>query len=310
MELNGKHWTRKDLAARGLNDRAIREGIRDGTLHRVGRGLYTPQKVEGLELLQAIRYRYPHIIFDSYTAAGVYGLGEIKTPVSGLLPVGARPIKNELLTASRSRNRRYREVHGLAVTTPAAVAADIPRWELLERVKFLETHYDGLNGKEEFSADYRALNSSQKGALALLLKRAVIGASSRMERLFLLDLRKVGLDVIPNFRFGPYTWDAGFPRGTALVDLDSLRFHGPDTPDTFIVDRWKANHAEMAGWGHLQFTDFCLNDKQARRTAVDEIKRMVEHRRSLRGTRRHPRPVPGRVTDGVWKFHRELSTGR
>lgn len=166
--------------------------------------------------------------------------------MSGLLPAEARPIKNELLTASRSRSRRYREVHGVAVTTAAAVAADIPRWDLL-------------------------------------------------------DLRKAGLEVIPNFRFGPYTWDAGFPTVSTLTDLGSFRFHGPDT---FIVDRWKTNQAEMAGWGHLRFTDFCLSDTQSRSTAVNEIGRMVEHRGSVRDTRRHPRPVPGRViTDGVWKFH-------
>lgn len=301
------YWTTKELHTSGATDYDIARQVRDGSLYRLSRGIYTTTRPDGLMALHAISHRHPSVIFSGATAAAVYGLGTPSAPATGMVPANYRPIDSPALLTTRSRQRRHRIVDGLPVTTPAATIAALGRDDLTA-VKFLERHYDGLKGADRFAADLRAMRPEQRAALDPVLSRAVIGASSRMERLFILDLRRKGLDVIPNFRFGPYTWDGGIPDGTTLFDLDSYRYHGPHEEDmgdmnhrTFIIDRWKSNHAEMFGWGHLQYTDSCLVYPDTRARALDEILRLTEHRRS----RRRPEATPGGVNSGVWTFHGE-----
>ncbi|WP_241228213.1 hypothetical protein [Corynebacterium hylobatis] len=188
------------------------------------------------------------------------------------------------------------------MVNPAAAVAGDQELDRVLRMKFLEQQYGGFDGRRRFEADYRTLVRTERESLDLLLKRSVIGASSRMERFFHLDLRARGIDSIPNYRLGPYTWDVGIEEGTVVVDLDSVRYHSSEQTRAFIIDRWKANHAEMEGWGHLQFTDLCLDDSSARKAALQEIEQLLAHRRRTgRGA-----PVDGRVVDGVWKIHGHL----
>lgn len=303
VNIEGTYWTRTDLKRQGLTDYAIRKLHGEGKLHRLAQGLYMRNVPSGLEMLRGLYHRYPDLVFTGHTASAVYGQRAIvNLPAQATVPVKHRPLGTRYVEAVRSRRHRQSFFNGLPVVTPAAaVAGDIHLLQL-ERIKFLERQYDGLNGKERFTADYRALTPSQRDELTPLLKKSVIGASSRMERFFHLDLRRSGLDAIPNFRFGPYTWDVGIADGSTLVDLDSMRYHSSENERTFIVDRWKANHAETAGWGHLQFTDLCLADSQARKSAIDEIRRLVEHRRSVSPMP----PVPGRIAQGIWTIHGQL----
>jgi len=301
------HWTTKELLRDGATKHDIARRVATGQLYHLSRGLYTSARPEGRDALKAIVHQYPATIFNGHTAAAVYGLGSVSAPATGLVPGDHRSISTPAMTLTRSRQRRHRIVDGLPVTTPAATIAALGRDDLTA-VKFLERHYDGLKGADRFAADLRAMRPEQRAALDSVLSRAVIGASSRMERLFILDLRRKGLDVIPNFRFGPYTWDGGIPDGTTLFDLDSYRYHGPHEEDmrdmnhrTFIIDRWKSNHAEMFGWGHLQYTDSCLAYPDTRARALAEIFSLAGHRRS----RRRPEAAPGGVNSGVWTFHGE-----
>jgi hypothetical protein len=57
----------------------------------------------------------------------------------------------------------------------------------------------------------------------------------------------------------------------------------------------------MMGWGHLQFTDACVQDPLAKTAAIQEIENIIAYRRHL-----EPVPVPGRVEAGVWEFHGHL----
>lgn len=306
VNIEGNYWTRTDLKRQGLTDYVIRKLHGEGKLHRLAQGLYTRDVASGLDMLRALYHRYPDIVFTGHTALAVYGVrSSVILPARAIVPVKHRPLGSRYVEAVRSRRYRQDFFDGLPVVTPAAaVAGDIHLLQL-ERIKFLERQYDGLRGREKFATDYRALTLAQRNELTPLLKKSVIGASSRMERLFHLDLRSSGLDAIPNFRFGPYTWDVGIADGSTLIDLDSMRYHSSENERTFIVDRWKANHAEMAGWGHLKFTDLCLADPGARKSAVEEIRRLVEHRRSV-----SPLPsVPGRISQGIWTIHGQLRDG-
>lgn len=303
------HWTTKELLESGLSEREIRRRLSEGTLYRLSRGIYTAEKPGPESALRALQDRHQGLIFTGVTAAGVYGLVPLGAPAVGILRHGSQPIRNQALHAVPSRRRRHLRINGINVTTPVAVTAELyPHHGFWDSVKFLEQSYDGLRGRENFAGDFKQLTPGQRAHLEPLLKRAVIGASSRMERLFIADLRKVGLDPTPNFRLGPYSWDVGLEPGTTVADLDSRIFHttSPDNPvdNAFIIDRWKTNYAVENGWAGLRYTDECL--RVIRRQVVEQIKEIVEYRRNTPGLRKRPRQVVGMEHRPVWEFHPEL----
>lgn len=300
MTPEGDYWTRDDLRRQGLSDSDIRRLHRQGRIHRLVHGLYTREPPEGVTVARALAHRYPDLTFTGHTALSIRGhRATFLMPTTGVVPAGHRALDTGYLVAPRSRTIRRHTHDGLPVVSSVAAVAGDTWLNRLSRIKALEKDYAGFDGRDRFEADCQTLSAEQRRNLEPLLKRTVIGASSRMERLFHLDVRGMGLDAIPNFRFGPYTWDLGFPEATTLVDLDSARFHTSENERSFMIDRWKANHAEMAGWGHLQFTDLCLDDPLARKVALQEIRALVEHRRHLPT----PTGVPGRVTEGLWDIH-------
>lgn len=304
-----QHWTAEELRDCGVSKYEIRKRLEAGTLYRLSRGIYTAQRPEPETALRALQHRHRGLIFSGITAAGIYGLVPITAPAQAALPHGSHPIHNAALHARPSRRRTRRRINGIAVTSPIAVVAELfPDHDFWELVKFLETHYDGLRAAQQFDADVQSLTPAQRSHIEPLLKRTVIGASSRMERLFIADLRKTGLDPIANFKLGPYHWDIGFPHGTTVIDLDSRIFHtaGPDNPvdNAFIIDRWKTNHATHLGWAGLRYTDICI--RRIPEEVIEQIRRTVGHRRATSGLRRTPRQIPGMREQGVWGFHPEL----
>lgn len=302
-------WTTKELHEQGLTWRDINMQLDEGTLYRLSRGIYTTGKPAPEEALRALQHRHPRVVFSGVTAAGVYGLTEITAPALGLLPHGSQPITNAALHARSSRRRRRRRLRGINLDTPVAtIAACHEQLGFWKSVRFLENSYSGLRASQEFDRDIGELGRADRERLVPVLRRTVIGASSRMERLFINDLHRHGLEPIPNFRLGPYHWDVGLRRGTTVVDLDSRKFHAPDDAgrryQEFIVDRWKTNHAIQSGWAGLRYTDDCL--RLARDQAIEQIRRTVEHRSRRPGLRRSPAPVPGMHKIGIWKFHPAL----
>lgn len=306
-----EHWTTRELLAAGLSDHAIRRKLEAGTLYRLSRGIYTREKPDPESALRALQHRHPRLIFTGETAAGVYGLSPtISAPARALLPHRSRPIRNGTLHATPSRKSHHRRIRGIDLTTPVSVAAALAGnhdfWEL---VKFLERSYDGLRGRGRFATDLSQLTPAERADAEPLVHRSIIGASSRMERMLIVELQKNGLDPVPNFRFGPYAWDIGFVSGTTLVELDSRRYHEPDAARpandrVFIMDRWKSNYAVQRGWALLTYTDDCL--REIRREVVAQIRSTVDHRRNTPGLRRHPRSVAGLQEKPVWEFHPEL----
>ena len=142
MDNERTYWTTKELLTSGATDYDIKRKVRDGTLYRLSRGIYTTTRPDGLGALHEIHHRHPSVIFNGATAAAVYGLGTPSAPATGLVPTNFRPIESPALVTTRSRQRRHRIVAGLPVTTPAATIAALGRDDLTA-VKFLERHYDG-----------------------------------------------------------------------------------------------------------------------------------------------------------------------
>ncbi|MDO5668932.1 MAG: hypothetical protein Q4G50_02900 [Corynebacterium sp.] len=223
-------------------------------------------------------------------------------PVQAIVPKGHRVPASSLVEARQSRMGSVAEVQGFPVVSVAAAVAADTQLNRVDRWKALEQSYSGFTGRERFDADKAALPLDLRQGLETVVEKCVIGASSQMERFFHRELRRRGLQTIPNFKLGPYRWDVGIEDATVVIDLNSYLYHNENNGRTFIIDRWKANHAEMSGWGHLEFTDACLNDVNAKRLAIKEVVHLVAHRRQTGpGT-----PVEGRVEVGPWLFHDQL----
>lgn len=303
MDLQGEFWTTKELIALGMTRHQIGRAVETKRLYRVARGIFTRSKAGGFDLLHALHHRYQGLVFSGHTAMSLYGhRATVIHPVQAIVPKGHRLPTTRLIEARQSRMDNISEVKGLPVVSAAAAVAGDTFLNRVSRLKALEQLYSGFAGRERFDADWAGLPRHLREELTPLLKQCVIGASSQMERFFHLDLRSRGIETIPNFKLGPYTWDVGIEDGTFVVDLDSFFFHNGSRSRTFIIDRWKANHAQMMGWGHLQFTDACLHDPIARQAAISEIEALLAHRR-----RTGPGvPVPGRVEVGAWEIHDQL----
>ena len=119
------------------------------------------------------------------------------------------------------------------------------------------------------------------------------------------EMRRVGLNPVPNFRLGPYTWDLGFEAGTTVVDLDSLFYHTPENNHReFLIGTWKTNHAVQHGWAPLKFTDECTDYHL--KLVVETVQETVEHRRSVRGLKSRPQKVRRALATPAWRFHQSL----
>ncbi|GAB3690766.1 type IV toxin-antitoxin system AbiEi family antitoxin domain-containing protein [Corynebacterium nasicanis] len=303
MDLNGEYWTTEELKDQGVSEYQIKRALKAGTLHRLAHGIYMREEPGGWALLRALHHRYPELVFRGHTAVSIYGHRDtVMQPVLGLVPKGQRRPGTERVSVGRPRTINGAEFQGLPVVTPTEAIAEDSMLHRVGRLKFLEQLYSGFDGRERFERDHAQLTQDLQDALAPLLGKCVVGASSQMERFFHLELRARGIESIPNFRLGPYTWDVGVEKSTTVIDLDSLLFHGKENSRTFIIDRWKANHAEMMGWGHLRFTDACLRDPVAKRKAIEEIEHLLEHRAATGPGQ----AVAGRVEVGAWEVHDHL----
>ena len=166
MTLTGDYWTRDELRARGLNDTDIRRLHRQGRLHRVVHGLYSPEPLEGARAARALAHRYPDLIFAGHTALSIRGHRDtFLLPTVGVVPTGHRALADTYVRARRSRVIGRREVSGLPVVSTAAAVADDAHLNRLDRIRALEKDYAGFDGRARFDADYRALSAAQRRAV-------------------------------------------------------------------------------------------------------------------------------------------------
>lgn len=280
-------FSTQELHALGLTAHDIKRRFRTGELHRLAPGLYTLERPTPKDALIALQHHYPSLIFTGETALAVHGIGPITAPARGLVGPDAAPLRNSAIIARRSRRLSHELIDGLRLTPPLRSVVDAQTVPPGYR-RLLERHYQGWRGRDRFHVELKALTKAERDRAHQLTEGAVVGASSEWERRMLRLLQAAGLDPIPNFPLGPYHWDFGLRATKHVIDLDSWRYHGPEVSDrTFIVDRWKTNHAVRKGWSPLRFTDLCTDVMPGR---------IVEHIvDAVNGTKPSDQPV--------WKFH-------
>ena len=290
-------YTVQQLNGLGFGSSQINRKL-GSSLYRIDRGLYSDRKLSTTETMNALQLHNPSLIFDGRTAYDVY---RRQTPAFPLIAAARTSRVTAQLRLSRSRRTSHRLVDGLRVVSPlrAAVGVD-ERPGLL--ASFLGDQYAGWRGREQFSADLRDLVPAERRCIGPVLEKATIGTSSRWEREVIERLKGNGLDPVPNYRLGPYHWDIGFRYGSVVLDLDSDRYHGSGVNTrTFIVDRWKTNHAVRAGWAPLRYTNYCTDS--AMKWMLRELTNTLESRRGNASTR-YGRDLPD---SGVWAFHLWIS---
>ncbi|MDR7328464.1 hypothetical protein [Corynebacterium guangdongense] len=290
-------FTTQQLNELGFNSTQINRKL--GTsLHRIENGLYRNRELSVPETMSALQRHRPTLVFTGDTA---YDLYRHLVPTLPLSATGPKARTTELLRMTRSRRTGHRLVDGFRVVSPLRAAAGVD--ERTGRLAaFLEEQYASWRGRDQFTMDLKELTPAEKALLQPALDRATIGASSRWERQVIERLGKIGLDPVPNYRLGPYHWDLGFRHGSTVLDLDSDRHHGSGVKDrTFIVDRWKTNHAVRAGWAPLRYTNYCTD--HAMKWLVRELANTLEARRKDPSTR-YGRDFP---EPGVWNFHLWIS---
>lgn len=301
-------YTRKDLIEEGMTQYRIEKEVAEGRLLRLRRDCYVPAEASAKDKLAAVAQLYPDAVFTGTAALAAYGLCEVRLPATIRVDNNRRARADGLVRTVRSRPVPVNRVKGVKMALPAQAVADALSFErcgewLLKEA--LAQAYRGLNGRGRFAADLEMVTSKEKDAVRELAELARVGTASKWEQRMFREMRRVGLNPVPNFRLGPYTWDLGFKAGTTVVDLDSLFYHTPENNHReFLIGTWKTNHAVQHGWAPLKFTDECTDYHL--KLVVETVQETVAHRRSVRGLKSRPQKVRRALATPAWRFHQSL----
>ena len=283
-------FTTARLRQLGVSRHGIDTLLRRGVLHHADKGVYTSGPPEGRLLLAAVSARRPNLTFAGRTAFQLHSGQEITTPVTARVPHGRSTTGSALLTVRQSRVLYYGEIGGVKVVSPVAAVADLLEWNEGELASFLELQYSGREGRPRLER-HLALLGRVPRKLQRIIRRASIGADSESERRVFRALKRRGVKVLQNQLIGPYFWDGVIPGAKIAIEIDSYRYHGlgpnGENHQTFVRDRWKANHAVREGYRVLRFTGECVYHHLD--AVINEIMAEVEN-------------APARGTP-VWKWH-------
>jgi len=286
----------------------IEKEVAEGRLLRLRRDCYVPAEASAKDKLAAVAQLYPDAVFTGTAALAAYGLCEVKLPATIRVDNNRRARADGLVRTVRTRPVPVNRVKGVKMALPAQAVADALSFErcgewLLKEA--LAQAYRGLNGRGRFAADLEMVTSKEKDAVRELAELAPVGTASKWEQRMFREMRRAGLNPVPNFRLGPYTWDLGFKAGTTVVDLDSLFYHTPENNHReFLIGTWKTNHAVQHGWAPLKFTDECTDYHL--KLVVETVQETVAHRRSVRGLKSRPQKVRRALATPAWRFHQSL----
>ena len=301
-------YTRKDLIEEGMTQYRIEKEVAEGRLLRLRRNCYVSAQASAKDKLAAVAQLYPDAAFTGTAALAAYGLCEVRLPATIRVDNNCRARADGLVRTVRSRPVPVNRIKGVKMALPAQAVADALSFErcgewLLKEA--LAQAYRGLNGRGRFAADVDMVSSKEKDAVRELARLAPVGTASKWEQRMFREMRRVGLNPVPNVRLGPYTWDLGFKAGTTVVDLDSLFYHTPENNHReFLIGTWKTNHAVQHGWAPLKFTDECTDYHL--KLVVETVQETVAHRRSVRGLKSRPQKVRRALATPAWRFHQSL----
>lgn len=303
-----------ELKRTGETRYSIARRLKEGTLHRIMRGLYSDQHLTPMQLCETFSLLKPHLAFTGVTAIQLFLGQPVTLPLHAVVPRGKSDKGGKSLRITRRRCIPTTRIHGITVLCAAAVVRDLsllsPRnlvntlkpirrrlrdstQDVLTRV--LEQHYARRTGPAALEKDTARLGTACRTGLTALLGRASIGADSETERKVFRKLKIKGWKIKQNVKVGSHFWD-GLVQGKkkVVVDIDGTAFHNSHA--AFVKDRWKNNDAISQGYYALRYTSTCVDHR------VEEVVKDIIEIAS--GQRSPFSDYP------VWRWHRGVAECR
>ncbi|WP_290221220.1 endonuclease domain-containing protein [Corynebacterium atrinae] len=275
----------------GVSRHQVHRLVAEGQMFRVERGVFTTSKPEGTLLLQALRYRRPHLIFTGRTVIELLTEAPLTRPIVGIVRPEDSNHSNSLITVKRRRQVEFEEHRGLSITPPAVAVADaLGEVEEDKLLDFLESAYSTRKGKQKLEEDLRGFPRVPE-KLRSLINQAAIGADSLPEQQVFRELRRHGLKVVQNPQIGGYFFDGVIEKSKIIVEIDGYAYHSAEFQETFVRDRWKQNLVTRQGYRVLRYSGSCV---------MYHLDKVVEQ--IVAAAHRHPAPLSSE-TSPVWVWH-------
>ncbi|WP_080792947.1 type IV toxin-antitoxin system AbiEi family antitoxin domain-containing protein [Corynebacterium pacaense] len=296
-------WTRHELLAAGKSSASITRAVRAEKIRRLCRGIYALRDPDPLEVLKAVTAARPEAVVDGATAIALHQYTTPNLPiclrVSSVVHGTGTPA---ILHLRRSRRSAQCEIEGYRVVLLAdAIGTCLEEGSVPEsRLRLVaEKEFGSYRGNLRLDGELAALATSSKSRLAEFLQNCSTGTDSALERAFVDKLRRHGFVTTQNFKVGGYKWDVCLRELGVLIDVDSRRFHAGEHNAAFVLDRWKTNHAQVAGWTALRVSGDCIQFHAV------EVLGLLEKIREFRGRNPTAR-LAGIVESPVWEWHMEI----
>lgn len=281
-----------ELRNQGIGRRALREQLQSGTLVRIFRGHYSRGRPSPETLLGWLRQHKPFAKITGVTAQEHHEGRPLSLPLEIEVPRGRSTINNEYFRMRHCRNLRNKPSDGIFLN--AVEAARQLDFTPEERRHFIASAYPGKEGLQRCLND--AAGTPRLGRkLKRDLRLSPIGCDSNTERRFFAAIANMGVELRHNKPIGPYRFDAVCEKAKLIIEIDGHEFHSAE--DRFIIDRWKANAAQLQGYRILRYSAACIDAHFD--TCVEQVMRALQPAPSSSG-------LTSVETEGVWRWHSKL----
>ncbi len=297
-----KVWTFGELRQLGITRRGIEAKLKEGTLIKVLHGTYTDQpEITGAVVWEALNLVRRDVILDGASAVRVHRGWPLLLPLTVRVPTGNTwggvP---GLVSIKRSSRRQQEQRNGYRlVPLIDAVATCLDEGSMTEGDLrgAINIVYSGEEGINRLSGELEAMGTRGKTSVRDFLETCAYGTDSGLEAQLIGRLHRRGFRTRQNVKVGGYKWDVCLKELKVVIDVDSRRYHGDPYDRTFIIDRWKTNHAQLLGWTALRITEDCVDG-----LALRKLIALLERIRDFRAAQ--PRARLTGITDyPVWRWH-------
>lgn len=295
-------WTYRELRGHGYSRRRIQALVKQGKLRKLLHGTYTKiQHPTGETVWEALNLVRRGVVLDGVSAIQAQESRPLSLPLSVRVPTKNTATSTpDLVRMTRSGRGHYEERGPYrAVPLADAIATCLDDGSMPEKRlrEYANARYTGENGINRLDRELKVMTTRAKAKLRAFLESCIYGTDSGLEIRLVGALRRKGFKTQQNFKVGGYKWDVCIKELKVVIDVDSKKYHGDPLHQTFIIDRWKTNHAQLQGWTALRITEDCVGG-----LAGQHLVRLLEEIRDFRATKPRAR-LKGIVDYPVWGWH-------
>lgn len=261
-------FTRADLLAAGFTDRYTRDGVREGRIRRLGRGLYTTGERpmlrvnQLLERARALAIHYPgRVAISHHAALALHGIAVHEVPLDLVYAVrlmGGIHSKSGLVICRPRTPPPTLEVDAVTVVQPAVAVIQVAATFGLRAgvVAADSARHRGRLELEDLREELeRAGRIPGIGTARLAVQRSAAGAESPGESLLRLVAEDVGFEVTTQFpiseRLGrPFAYaDLRLVGTNCLLEFDgSVKYEGANGRKSLVAEKSREDRIRRLGW--------------------------------------------------------------